>query len=496
MITRETSSAGLWIGGKWRAAVEGKTLQVFDPATEEEIAVVSAAGKRDVEEAYQSARRAFIDRRWSGLPPLERSRILHDIAARIRKQQYEIAALMTRENGMPMNQALFLEIPLVIDVFDYFAALVTRPLGEVMPFSTIGSEQHHFSVTVREPIGVAGLITPWNFPLLMPAWKIAPALASGCSAILKPAPETPLVALKLAEICNDAGVPAGVINVLPGDDEAGKAIVRHPGIEKIAFTGETKTGRRIYENAAPHIKRISLELGGKSPNIVFADADIRMAARSALFGVFYNSGQICQAGSRILVQQSVYEEFLERIVAMAKRLTVGPGENSDTDLGPLISQEQFDKVTRYIEKGKKEGAVLLCGGSRPAGLGKGFFLEPTIFGEVRPDMAIAREEIFGPVACVIPFADEEEALAIANDTIYGLAAAVWTNHVKKGWRVAQKIQAGTVWMNTYQVLSPTMPFGGYKQSGIGRELGGRALEAYMETKSIICDLNERPSTFF
>jgi acyl-CoA reductase-like NAD-dependent aldehyde dehydrogenase len=495
-ISIETKETGLFVNGEWIPAASGKTFEVIDPATGEVTARVADAGEKDVEEAVKSAEEAFQDKRWLSIPPLERGRILRQVADLIRKNHMELAQIMTRENGMPLNMALFVEIPMAADCFDFFASLVVQPQGEVLPFSLNGVPPNYMAWTMKEPIGVAGLITPWNFPLLMPTWKVAPALAAGCTMILKPAPETPLTALKLAELCQEAGVPDGVLHVLTGKDEAGKAIVRHPGIPKIAFTGETATGRHILQSAAPYIKRVSLELGGKSPNIIFDDADIEDAAKSALFGIFYNSGQVCQAGSRILVHQSVYDTFTEALVEKAKKLKVGPGIEMRNDLGPVVSKTQHDKILQYIEIGQKEGATLLTGGRIPEGLTDGYFIEPTIFADVDPTMRIAREEIFGPVVSVIPFKDEDEAVQIANDTIYGLAAAVWTRDMKKGLRMAQRVKSGTLWINTYQVLSPTLPFGGYKQSGIGRELGVQALDSYLETKSVICDLNDRPMTFF
>ncbi|ASS98550.1 MULTISPECIES: aldehyde dehydrogenase family protein [Geobacillus] len=496
MISSTTTEAMLWIGGEWQPAADGAVFDVIDPATGNVTACVANAGEADVDKAVAIAQEAFNDQRWLSVPPLERGRILRRIAELIRQHHYELAQLMTRENGMPLNQALFIEIPLAADCFDFFASLVVKPHGDVLPFAVAGGAPDYMAWTVKEPIGVAGLITPWNFPLLMPSWKIAPALAAGCTMVVKPAPETPLTALKLAELCHEAGVPEGVVNVLPGLDEAGKALVRHPGVPKIAFTGETATGRHILQAAAPHIKRVTLELGGKSPNVIFADADLEQAAKSALFGVFYNSGQVCQAGSRILVERTVYEPFVERLAERAKKLKVGPGTNARSDLGPVISQEQYEKVLRYIEIGKQEGARLAAGGRALDGLGGGYFIEPTVFADVSPSMRIACEEIFGPVAAVIPFDDEEEAVRIANGTMYGLAAAVWTNDIKRALRLAQRVKSGTVWINTYQVLSPTAPFGGYKQSGLGRELGMQALDAYLETKTVICDLNDRPMTLF
>lgn len=494
-ISANTKQADLFIGGKWQPAASGETFNVVNPANGEVIAEVANAGKEDVEIAVSLAQKALESRKWHSKPPLERGRVLRKVADLIRKNSMELAQLMSKENGMPVNMAMFIEIPMVADSFDFFASLVVQPYGEVIPFS-LNAPSEHLAWTMKEPIGIAGLITPWNFPLLMPAWKVAPALAAGCPSILKPAPETPLTALKLAELCKEAGVPNGMLHVLTGKDEAGKAIVSHPDIPKIAFTGETSTGRHILQAAAPYIKRVTLELGGKSPNIILDDANIEDATKSALFGIFYNSGQVCQAGSRILVQESIYEQFLESIVTKAKKLNVGPGSEMKNQLGPVINKEQHEKILSYINSGITEGASLRCGGKVPEGLDEGYYIEPTIFADVTSDMKIAREEIFGPVVSVIPFKDDEEAVRIANDTIYGLAAAVWTKDIKRGLRMAQKVKSGTLWINTYQVLSPTVPFGGYKQSGIGRESGIQAIQNFLETKSIICDLNERPITLF
>lgn len=496
IIDATVEKANLLINGEWVPSVSGKTFNVYDPAKGQVTAEVADANEEDVHRAVIGAKEAFEDRRWRAISAIERGRILHSIAQRIREEQYEIAQLMTRENGMIFNTALFLEIPLVIECFDYMAGLCSQPTGETLPFSMTGTAPNHFVFTQKEPIGVAGLITPWNFPLLMPAWKIAPALAAGCSAVLKPAPQTPLTALKLAEICMEAGVPEGVIQVVPGTDEAGKALVRHPDAIKIAFTGETATGRHILQSAAPNIKRVTLELGGKSPNIIFNDAKLEEAVNGALFGIFLNSGQVCQAGSRVFVQEEIYEPFVEQIIEKAEKLRVGPGEDHTNDIGPVISKEQYDRILQYVDIGKREGAKLLTGGKRPIDQQQGYFIEPTIFSDVNPEMTIAKEEIFGPVLSIIPFRNEEEVIKMANDSIYGLAAAVWTQDIKRGLRLAQQIQAGTVWLNTIQVLTPTAPFGGFKQSGLGRELGPKALDAYLETKSVIVDLNETTTTFF
>lgn len=494
-ITVETNTADLFLGGEWQPAASGATFEVVNPATGEVVATVANAGAEDVDIAVESAQKAFESRRWHKLPALERGRILRKVADLIRKNNMELAKLMTHENGMPINMAMFVEIPMVADTFDFFASLLVQPQGEILPFS-LNAPSEHLAWTMKEPIGIAGLITPWNFPLLMPAWKIAPALATGCPSILKPAPETPLSALKLAELCKEAGVPNGMLHVLTGTDEAGKAIVSHPDIPKIAFTGETATGRKIMEAAAPHIKRVTLELGGKSPNIILDDANLPDAAKSALFGIFYNSGQVCQAGSRILVHESIYDEFLDTLVESAQKLHVGPGTDMKNNLGPVINEDQHEKILEYIQVGQREGATLRCGGKIPEGMEKGYFIEPTIFSDVTSHMTIAREEIFGPVVSVIPFQDDDEAVQIANDTIYGLAAAVWTNDMKRGLRMAQKVKSGTLWINTYQVLSPTVPFGGYKQSGLGRENGIQALNNFLETKSIICNLDDRAMTLF
>ncbi|PLR96369.1 aldehyde dehydrogenase family protein [Bacillus sp. T33-2] len=484
----------LFINGEWVSSESGKTFSVFNPATGKPFTEVSDAGEADVSRAVQGAKEAFNYKRWRGMSPIERGRILHQAARLIQQNQMDIAHIMTSENGMPLNMALFVEIPLVVECFDYMASLTAQPTGHTLPFSATGAPPNHFVYTVKEPIGVAGLITPWNFPLLMPAWKVAPALASGCSAVLKPAPETPLTALKLAEICHEAGVPEGVLQVLPGGDEAGKLIVNHPDVSKISFTGETATGRKILAAAAPSIKRVTLELGGKSPNIVFEDADLEQAAKSALFGLFLNSGQVCQAGTRIFVQESVHDQFVDSLVKHAEQLKVGPGDDITNDLGPVISKEQFEKVLHYIKIGVQEGAKLVYGGS--SSHAEGYFINPTIFTSVKQHMRIANEEIFGPVGTVLSFKDETEVIELANSTIYGLAAAVWTKDLKRGLRLAQEIQSGTIWINTYQILTPTAPFGGFKQSGLGRDLGPSALDAYLETKSVVADLNEQPLTYF
>lgn len=491
----------VFLDGEWVPPASGRYRENVDPATAEPFAEAADAGPEDVDRAVQAARAAMEERRWLGMDPLERGRVLHRIAEGIRARAGELAELMVRENGMPVNFAQWIEIPMAADVFDYFAGLVGTVHGETLPFSLPGPQGDYLVLTLKEPVGVAGLITPWNFPLLMPSWKVAPALAAGCSAVLKPAPETPLTALALAQIAAEAGVPDGVLNVLPGGDEAGAALVAHPEVPKIAFTGETATGAKILANSAPHIKRVTLELGGKSPNIVFADMVrdetlLRQAVQGALFGLYLNSGQVCQAGSRILVERTAYEPFVEALAERVASLRLGPGADPATDVGPVISQPQLERVLEYVAAGRAAGARALVGGGRAGELGPGYFVQPTLFVDVTPEMRIAQEEIFGPVSVVLPFEDEADAVRLANQTMYGLAAGVWTRDVKRALRMARSIQAGTVWLNTYQLLSPTAPFGGYKKSGIGRELGRAALDAYLETKTVIADLNEEPFSFF
>ncbi len=483
-----------FIGGEWVKPQGHEMLDDLNPATGEIFARAASGGSEDIADAVDSANAALKERSWLNMDPLERGRTLGRLAQLLREHRDELADVMVEENGMPVNFAQWLEIPMAADVFDYFASLIPVTGGRTLPFSLPGPQGEYLLMTLKEPIGVAGVITPWNFPLLMPSWKVAPALAAGCSVVLKPAPETPLSALALADLAQEAGIPPGVLNVVPGGDEAGRALVRHPQVPKIAFTGQTESGIEVMTHAAPFLKRITLELGGKSPQVVFEDVDLDEVVSGALFGVYLYSGQVCQAGSRVLVQDTIYSSFVEKLTARTQALSVGNGKDFGTDLGPIISLSQKQRVLSYIEQGTKEGAVLMTGGK--ALEGPGFFVEPTIFSDVKPGMAIAQEEIFGPVLSVIPFHDEEEALDLANGTRYGLAAGIWTRDVKRAMRLTRRIKAGTIWLNTYQILSPTAPFGGYKHSGIGRELGPDALEAYLETKTVIVDGNEQSLSFF
>jgi phenylacetaldehyde dehydrogenase len=477
----------LFIGGKWVESASGKTFDTIDPSTGEVLARVAEGGAEDIDRAVAAARKAHESGVWRDLPPAERAKALWRAGDLIEERANEFAQLESLDNGMPINDALVFKVPLAAATFRYYAGWVTKLDGGTQSLSLPGK---FLSYTLRQPVGVVGQIIPWNEPLLMASWKVAPALACGNTVVLKPSEETPLTALLLAEILQEAEIPAGVINVVPGFGEtAGARLAAHPHVDKIAFTGSTEVGKLIAKTAAEtNLKRVSLELGGKSPNIVFADADLARAVSGAFMGIFLNSGQICSAGSRLYVQEEVYEQTVDELTRSIENLQLGPGIDSMTQMGPLVSQTQMDRVLGYISIGNKEGARLVTGGKRASGHGAGFFVEPTVFADVEGKMRIAREEIFGPVLAAIPFSDEEDLITKANDTMYGLAAGVWTSDVKRAHRVAHALQAGTVYVNCYHMFDPAAPWGGFKQSGWGRELGPYALDLYTEIKNVIVDI--------
>jgi len=475
----------LLINNEWRPSASGKTMDVVNPATEEVIAQVPSAERADLDSAVSAARAALAGP-WAQLSARERGRMVRKLGERLLERADEVARLETLHNGKPISESRQIEIPAAAECFEYYGGWSDKVMGETIPV-----KGNHLTYTLREPIGVVAAIVPWNFPLLLAAWKVAPALACGNTVILKPASQTPLTALALGDIAIEVGLPPGVLNVLTGPGaQLGQSIVEHPGIDKIAFTGDTTTGKGIMRGAADTLKKITLELGGKSPNIVLADADMDAAIRGATIGIFYGKGEVCAAGSRLLVDKSIKEEFVDKLAARAKKMTAGDPMDPRTRFGALSSKKQMETVLRYIESGRQQGATVVAGGARTdIGTGKGYFVQPTVFADVRPDMTIAREEIFGPVLASIEFADIDEAIARANDSQYGLAAGIWTRDIKKAHYIARKLQAGTVWINTYNVYDTAAPFGGYKHSGFGREMSAHALEHYTQIKSVWVDLN-------
>jgi len=475
------------IDGEWVEARSGRTLEVMNPATAEPMATVPDAGAEDVDRAVKAARGAF-DGGWRDATAQERGRILFRLAETVRREAQRLATLETLNSGKPLAESEF-DISDAATCFEYYGGLATKLHGEVLPVP-----DNALSMALKEPVGVAAQIIPWNYPLLMAAWKLAPAICAGCSMVIKPAEQTPVTLLELARFFGECGLPKGVVNVVTGFGEtAGAPLVAHPQVDKIAFTGSVEVGKSVMRAAAETLKKISLELGGKSPNIFFADADFESAVDGALFGVFVNQGEVCSAGSRVLVQKPIYKKMLDAMVEKAKRIKLGPGTDSSTKMGPLVSKEQMERVLRYQEIGKKEAKVA-SGGGRPSdpALQRGYFVEPTIFYDVDNSATIAREEIFGPVMAVIPFEDEADALRIANDTPYGLAAAVWSRDIFKCLRMVKKLQAGIVWVNHMQPTYVEAPWGGYKMSGIGRELGPWGAEEYLQVKQVYINLNEQP----
>jgi aldehyde dehydrogenase (NAD+) len=468
----------LLIGGKWVPAASGKTFETVNPANEEVLALIAEGDKADIDAAVKAARKAFEEGKWPSMGPHQRARLLFKIADLIDAHAEELAELETLDNGKPLTFAKAFDVPASAETFRYYAGWVTKLYGETNP-----SDPSFFNYTLREPVGVCGQIIPWNFPLLMAAWKLGPALACGNTVILKPAEQTPLTALRLGELITEAGLPEGVLNVVTGfGPGAGSSIAEHPGIDKVAFTGSTEVGKIILKASAGNLKKVSLELGGKAPNIIFPDADLDQAVPTSMMGVYFNSGQVCCAGTRIFVQRDRYDEVVEKFANFSKGVNMGDPFDQKNALGPLVSREQFDRVKGYLEVGKKEGAKVEAGGV--TGEGKGYFVRPTLFSGVNNDMQIAREEIFGPVGAAIAFKDENDAVFQGNNTEYGLSAAVWTRDVSRAHKVARALKAGTVRINCYNQLDPISPFGGYKQSGFGRELGKYAIDLYTQIKSV------------
>jgi aldehyde dehydrogenase (NAD+) len=469
----------LYIGNEWRRATGEEAFPVVNPATEDVLAEVQHAGPADVDAAVIAARGCFDGKDWQSLPPRKRGAMLYRAGELLTQRRDEMAELESRQNGKPLYESK-IDVNMTIETLKYYAGWTDKYAGNLLPV-----ESGDFVFTDRVPLGVVGAIVPWNFPLNLASWKFVPALAAGCTVILKPASETPLTALLMAEIMEAAGFPAGAFNVLPGGGSTtGSALVKHPGVDKISFTGSTVIGKQVMRDAAETVKRVTLELGGKSPNIIFADADLKNAVRGAQNGIFYGKGEVCAAGSRLLVQKSVHDQVIEELAQRAKKLTPGDPFDKNTRLGAVVSKKQQETVLSYIEAGKADGATLVAGGNAATVNGKGYYVEATVFDAAKPGMRIVDEEIFGPVLAVVSFDDVEEGIALANETIYGLAAGIWTKDITKALKVARAIRAGTVWVNTYNLYDSAAPFGGFKQSGYGRDLGREALDGYTDSKTV------------
>jgi len=469
------------INGKWVNAVSGKTFPTYNPATGEVLAQVAEGDREDINQAVKAARDAFDNGPWRRTTASERGRLIWKLADLLEQHTEEFGYLESLDNGKPLAIAKVADVPLAVDLFRYMAGWATKVEGNTIPISSGGGK--YFAYTLREPVGVVGQIIPWNFPLLMAAWKLGPALATGCTVVLKPAEQTPLSALRLGELIQEAGFPDGVVNIVPGYGEtAGAALAAHPDVDKIAFTGSTEVGRLIVHAAAGNLKKVSLELGGKSPNVVFKDADLDAAIPGSASAIFFNHGQCCCAGSRLYVEKAVYDQVVEGVAANAKKIRVGSGLDPKTQMGPLVSEEQLNRVCGYLEAGFAEGARAVVGGHKAGD--RGYFVEPTVLVDTRESMKVVKEEIFGPVVTAMPFTDPEEIIPRANNSDYGLAAAVWTRDISKAHRMAELLRAGTVWINCYNIFDAALPFGGYKQSGWGREMGHDVLNLYTQTKAV------------
>ncbi len=478
---RRPQAMQLFIDGRWTPAASDRVFATFNASTGEVLAQVAEADAQDVHRAVVAARAAF-EGPWSRFKPAERQAVMLKLAELVDRHYDELATIDSLNMGGPISRTV-LGRTRAVNLLRFYAGLATSMTGSTIPNSQEGQP---FSYTLKEPVGVVGAINPWNGPIGLAIWKLCPVLASGCTMVLKPAEQAPLSPLRLAELCMEAGIPPGVFNVVTGMGDAGAALAEHPGVDKIAFTGSTEVGQKIVRASAGNLKRLSMELGGKSANIVFADADLELAVRGAAMAVFGNSGQICSAGTRLYVQRPIYDEFVERVAAFAGTLRVGPSLDPQTQLGPLVSREQLDRVMSYVSIGREQGARAAAGGSRPNGpqYGEGYFVQPTVFADVHDDMRIAREEIFGPVVAAMPFDDINEVVRRANDSAYGLAGGIWTRSLSTAHRVSTRVRTGTVWVNCYQVLDPAVPFGGYKMSGYGRESGVEHMNEYLQTKAV------------